>query len=128
MPEWWVGPFASILVAVIGGAVVLIVRKVRGPVVIQDLWAENRLLRKDIGELELRLGLKIDALSMAHDAQLTVNRIMGDGFDALSSYVERTSVVTKAKPVFTEEEHRAIERARALRADDSAWPTRPPII
>lgn len=121
IPDAFIGPIAVVVSALVGGLVALIVRKVRGPVAVQDLWAENRSLRKDIADVETRLGAKIDNLQRGHDAQAKISRVMGDGFDALSSAVERMS----PKPKFTPDEHRAIEAARALRDDDGLWSTVP---
>lgn len=114
----WVVPGASVLVAVIGALALMIVRLIRGPVAIQDLWTENRELRKDLKSLET----KVDGLIADRESQLTVNRIMGEGFDALSGYVERTTE-HGMKPTYTHAEHTAIERARALRSDETAWTT-----
>jgi hypothetical protein len=114
----WVVPGASVLVAVIGALALMIVRLIRGPVAIQDLWTENRELRKDLKSLET----KVDGLIADRESQLTVNRIMGEGFDALSGYVERTTE-HGMKPTYTHVEHMAIERARALRSDETAWTT-----
>jgi hypothetical protein len=114
----WVVPGASVLVAVIGALALMIVRLIRGPVAIQDLWTENRELRKDLKSLET----KVDGLIADRESQLTVNRIMGEGFDALSGYVERTTE-HGMKPTYTLSEHMAIERARALRSDETAWTT-----
>lgn len=114
----WVIPGASVAVAMIGAAALIIVRRTRGPVAIQDLWAENRQLRSDMTSLEN----KVDKLIASKESQLTVNRIMSEGFDALSSYVERSTEPGK-HPSYTYAEHTAIERARALRSDDELWNT-----
>ena len=115
----WVAPVASLCVAVIGATALVIVRKIRGPVTIQDLWAENRQLREDLDAISS----KVDTLVAGRETQLTVNRIMGEGFDALSAYVERDSEERGTTPAFTRAEHNAIDRARALREDDSIWTT-----
>jgi len=114
----YVIPGASVLVAIIGAIALIIVRRTRGPVAIQDLWAENRQLRTDMTSLEA----KVDKLIASKETQLTVNRIMSEGFDALSGYVERITERGK-KPTYTQTEHMAIERARALRSDDDLWTT-----
>ena len=118
----WVGPLVATVVALVGAAGLIIVRKVRGPVAIQDLWAENRKLREEMETLDQ----KVDRLFQASQMQLTVNRIMGDGFDALSNYVERDAAQSGRPPAFTKPEHTAIERARALRSDDTQWTTHQP--
>jgi hypothetical protein len=112
-------PGASILVALISAAVLVIVKRTRGPVAIQDLWDENRQLRKDLDAVSR----KVDGLISDRENQLTVNRIMGEGFDALSAVVERTTAETGIAPAFTPQEHAAVERARALRSDDELWNT-----
>lgn len=111
----WVVPVASILVALIGALALIIVRRTRGPVEIPALWEENRKLRADLTELSQR----VDGLIASREDQLTVNRIMGEGFDALSNGVERMSV----QPTFTPPESEAISRARALRDDTDLWHT-----
>lgn len=119
MPPWVV-PGVTVLVALISATALIIVRRTRGPVAIQDLWAENRLLRSDM----TTLSTKVDGLIADRTSQLKVNRIMGEGFDALSGYVERTTERGK-KPSYTSEEHAAIEQARALRSG-SSWPAPTP--
>jgi hypothetical protein len=114
----WIVPGATLLSAIIGGVVLIIVRRSRGPVAIQDLWTENRLMRNEM----TALAAKVDGLIADRASQLTVNRIMGEGFDALSGYVERTTE-QGMKPSYTPAEHTAIERARALRSDGAAWPS-----
>lgn len=115
---------AALITALIGGAFLLIARRLKPPVTIQDVWKENRALRSDLALSDKRideLAHKVDQLVKASETQLTVNRIMGEGFDALSGYVERTS--GGIKPAYTVEEHDAIERAKALRNDDAIWNT-----
>lgn len=126
IPESLIGPAATLAVAAIGALGLIIVRRLRGPVTVQDLWAENRSLRDDLTEVSR----KVDQLVRNEQVQLGVNRIMGEGFDALSGYVERTSDEAGIKPAYTRAEHESIERARALRGDDAIWPTgnRVPII
>lgn len=114
----WVVPAATIIVAIVSAIGLIIVRKTRGPVTIQDLWKENRDLRTDLTAMEK----KVDRLFQTQRTQFTINRIMGEGFDALSSYVERTTAAG-TKPKFTSLEHEAIVRARALRSEDTSWDT-----
>lgn len=116
---WWVSPAAVVVAAVLSAAALVIVRKVRGPVEIQDLWRENRQLRADLAETDA----KVERLLQSSQHQMTVNRVMGEGFDALSNYVERTS---GAAPAFTLQEREAVQRARALRSDDLKWATLQP--
>lgn len=111
----WVGVGATILCAVIAALGVVIVRLLRGPVEVKDLWAENRLLRTDLARVEG----KVDALLRDREKQITVNRTMVDGFDALSNYVEREAEAAGRPPRFTRAEHEAIETAKALRQDES---------
>lgn len=117
LPGWAI-PGASVMVALIGAVALLVVRRVRGPVTIQDLWKENRQLRTDLEKTDA----KVEALMRSQQTQITINRVMGEGFDALSGGVERMSV----KPTFTPVEHDAISRARALRQDDLIWATLQP--
>jgi hypothetical protein len=119
IPDYVVGPAATLLVGLITTLGLLVVRKLRGPVTVQDLWAENRQLRTDLDAVSQ----KVDGLVRYRETQLTVNRIMGEGFDALSGYVERTSAEAGVKPEFTSAEHDAVERARALRSNDELWNT-----
>lgn len=114
----WVTVGGAVIVAVLTGVVTLIVRLTRAPVEVRDLWAENRALRADYEELNT----KVDSLIQDRETQLSVNRIMGEGFDALSNYVERESELAGRRPTFTPREHQAIERARALRDEDTKQP------
>jgi hypothetical protein len=114
----WVIPGASVIVAIIGAIALIVVRRTRGPVAIQDLWTENRQLRTDMTSLEA----KVDKLIASKETQLTVNRIMSEGFDALSGYVERTTEQGH-QPSYTSSEALAIHRARTLRSDDELWST-----
>lgn len=122
IPDWLL-PSSPFILAVIGGGVALIVRKIRGPVAVQDLWAENRLLRKEMSEIRSEVATLRKNYEEEKREQGIVNRTMGDGFVALSGYVQRTNV-GKAKPSFTEEEERAIEAAKALLGDE-IWATLP---
>jgi hypothetical protein len=124
-PTAWITFGGGLLAAIIGGVVALIVRVTRTPVQIQDLWAENRKLREDHTALEG----KVERLILSRETQLNINRIMGEGFDALSNYVEREAEIAGRMPRFTQREHEAIDKARALRADEDLWaqtaPTKP---
>lgn len=111
----WVAPAAVVLAAVVSATALIIVRRVRGPVTIQDLWAENRQLRTDLDAVSV----KVDRLIGDRDEKHRVNRIIGDGFDAFEHAIERAGVVLS----FTRLEEQALERARLLRADDSVWDT-----
>lgn len=122
----WVIPTATVVAAALGAAALVIVRRMRGPVAIQDLWAENRSLRADLKGMNDRLqttDAKVERLMRSYQHQITVNQAMGEGFDALSNYVERTS---GSSPAFTQWEHDAVQRARALRSDDLIWATQQP--
>lgn len=114
LPGWLVTA-SPWIVAAIGAAAVVLVRLIRGPVTIQDLWKENRQLRADIAELST----KVNTLAAAQATQFAVNRIQGEGFDALLAAVERSGV----KLNFTPQERESIAKARALRADDELWNT-----
>lgn len=122
MNTQWIALASPFVVAAISAAALVIVRRLKGPVTIQDLWAENRQLRTDLDAVSQ----KVDRLVQGRETQLAVNRIMGEGFDALSAYVERDTDARDTKPVFTRAEHDAIARARALRDDDSVWITQNP--
>ncbi len=121
-PDWLL-PSSPFILAVIAGVVTLIVRKIRGPVAVQDLWAENRLLRKEMSEIRAEVDLLRQAYEKEKKEQGIVNRTMGDGFVALSGYVQRTNL-GKTKPAFTPDEEHAIEAAKALLGDD-IWATVP---
>lgn len=109
----------GVLVAIIGGVVALIVRVTRTPIQIQDLWAENSRLRDRVDSLDRT----VRRLISDRNSQLDINRIVGEGFDALSNYVEREAELAGRKPRFTSREHEAIERAKAIRNDDDLWAT-----
>lgn len=119
-PDWLL-PSSPFILALIAGGITLIVRKIRGPVVIQDLWAENRLLRKEMQEIRD----EITAFRVERDAERKAQGIrdqtMNYGFIALSGFIERTHA-NKAKPQFTADEERAINAARDLLGADE-WPT-----
>lgn len=109
---------ATVLVALIT-TVGLIIRSRRSPgkgdVTIGQLWDENRKLRTDLENLSER----VDDLVNDRDGQRNAVRILGDGFDALSAVVERTS----PPPAITPGEHAAIARAKQLLGDDAIWAT-----
>lgn len=119
IPPWSV-PVASVVGAAIAGTALIIVRKVRGPVTVQDLWAENRQLRADV-DIQ---GQQIQALMRAQNTQINVNQDIGFGFDAVLNYIDRTV----AEPEFTVNERSAIDRARALREDQTLWQTFNPML
>ena len=109
----WLAALSPIIVAIIAALGVVLARLIRGPVTVQDLWNENRQLRTDLTKVEGQ----VRGLMRANSTQLTVNRILGEGFDALSGAVERSGLALS----FTPAEHTAIDRARALRNDDELW-------
>ena len=111
----WVAPVATVAVALISATALVIVRRIRGPVTIQDLWGENRQLRKDLDAISR----KVDGLLLSRETQLNLNRTMGEGFDAQAALIERTRVADG----FTPQEVTAVERARAMRQDDDLWNT-----
>lgn len=119
LEDFW-GLGVTLIVALVGGMVTLIVRFVRGPVQVQDLWKENRDLRTEMKGLEDRLTARIETLQKTLSDQATDASVLAEGFDALSNYVERTS--GGRRPSFNPEELEPIERARALRGD-ARWNT-----
>lgn len=116
---------ASIVVALIT-TVGLIVRSRQRPgkndVTIPQLWERIEALEGRGAALERR----VDDMTKDRDEQRNAVRVLGDGFDALSAVVERTS----PSPVVTPSEHAAIARAKQLLGDDAIWATggrpRPP--
>lgn len=124
VPDWLL-PSSPFILALIAGGVTLLVRKIRGPVAVQDLWAENRLLRKEMGEIRVEVAAMRATYEAERRAQSQRDQTMNAGFIALSGFVERTHA-SKAKPQFTPEEERAINAARDLLGDDG-WPTINPV-
>jgi len=112
----------SIVVALIGAGGIITVRRTRGPVTIQDVWGQLQLVQEKNDKLTARVEqLEVDGRKKdeKHDAQVRINRIMGDGFDALANAVERSQVAIDFLP----SEHQAIDHARSLRSDGDLWPT-----
>lgn len=120
-PTAWVTFGGGVVVAIITGIVALIVRLTRTPIQIQDLWAENAKLRDRVDGLDGT----VRRLISDRNQQIDINRIVGEGFDALSNYVEREAEAAGRSPRFTPREHEAIERAKAIRNDDDLWATTP---
>ncbi len=120
-PTAWITFGGAVLVAIISGVVALIVRVTRTPIQIQDLWAENAKLRDRVDGLDGT----VRRLITDRNQQIDINRIVGEGFDALSNYVEREAEAAGRSPRFTAREHEAIERAKAIRNDDDLWATTP---
>lgn len=123
-PDWLL-PSSPFILAVIAGGVTLLVRKIRGPVAVQDLWAENRLLRKEMQEIRDQVMKMQLTYETERRAQSQRDQTMNSGFIALSNFVER-SHTGRAKPQFTAEEERAINAARDLLGEDE-WPTINPV-
>lgn len=111
-----------ITVAVIGILGLIIARMVRRPVSQVDLWAQINKQNDQITVLQNRLSTIESQRTSDRNQQLNINRVMGDGFDALSGYVRRTTAVGR-RPDFTDDERDKIEKARALRDSDELWPT-----
>lgn len=117
----WAGPVFT-LAGLIGGWVIAVVLKVlRGPVEVKDLWTENRALRAELGSLRAdhtgridAVNAKVDKLLRERQTQRTYNRAFADGFDAQSRLIERMVDETGVRPKYGPGEHEAIERARAL--------------
>lgn len=109
----WTGVAATVGIAVIGAISALVVRKVRGPVTIQELWAENRALRAEFTLLDS----KVDKLIAHSNAQGIVIRAIGAGFEAQANGIDRLAV----QPTFTSKEQAAIRHARELLNDETFW-------
>jgi hypothetical protein len=118
----WVIPGATVIAALLGATALVIVRKVRGPVAIQDLWAENRLQRTEMTAMNLR----VDALVSGRESDRNIIRIISEGFRALSDVVDR-QVHNGVQPKIFPDEEKAIERARAVVDDDDLWNTLPAV-
>jgi hypothetical protein len=116
-------PAAMVVVALLGIISALLVRVIRGPVEVRDLWTENRTLRADLEKVDGKVDTLIAEGRKREEAQHKINRTMGDGFDALSNFVEREAIRIGQPPAFTSDERIAVEKARALRGDDISWPT-----
>lgn len=121
MTPWWVAPAAVVAAAAISALALVIVRKLKGPVTIQDLWAENRQLRTDLNAVSA----KVETLIQVRATERAESRIVGEGFDALSAAVDRDSEARGTAPLFTPRERAAIDAARRVRADDTVWNTTP---
>lgn len=121
MTPWWVAPAAVVAAAAISALALVIVRKLKGPVTIQDLWAENRQLRTDLNAVSA----KVETLIQVRATERAESRIVGEGFDALSAAVDRDSEARGTAPLFTPRERAAIDAAKRVRADDTVWNTTP---
>ena len=121
MTPWWVAPAAVVAVATVSAIALVIVRKLKGPVTIQDLWAENRQLRTDLNAVSA----KVDTLVQVRATERAEGRIVGEGFDALAAYVDRDSEARGTAPLFTPRERAAIDAAKRVREDDTVWNTTP---
>jgi len=85
-------------------------------VTIPQLWERIDAQATRIDTLEEKLDGVLGSNNTLRDAA----RTMGEGFDALLSYVERTN----HEPAFNPQEQKAIHLAKEVRADDSIWNTR----
>lgn len=121
MTPWWVAPAAVVVAAIVSATALVIVRKLKGPVTIQDLWAENRQLRTDLNAVSA----KVDTLVQVRATERAESRTVGEGFDALSAYVDRDSEARGTAPLFTRSERAAIEAAKRVREDETTWNTAP---
>lgn len=121
MTPWWVAPAAVVGAALVSAIALVIVRKLKGPVTIQDLWAENRQLRTDLNAVSA----KVDTLVQVRATERAESRIVGEGFDALAAYVDRDAEARDTVPLFTPRERAAIEAAKRVREDDTVWNTTP---
>jgi hypothetical protein len=112
--EAWIGGLAVVTAAVISGAYLLKVKRTPEPppspeeITLTKAWA-----RLDEQEQQ------ITDLIADRDRQRTGVRILGDGFDALRAAMARIV----PPPIFTRGEQEAIDKAAAIRDDDSMWPT-----
>lgn len=118
----WAGPTFTLAGVVITASVFVIVKLLRGPVEVKDLWGENRELRAEVKAVRAStdaaiasVNLKLDSLLREREIQRTYNRAFADGFDAQSRIIERMVQETGVHPKYGPGEHEAIERARALR-------------
>lgn len=121
MTPWWVAPAAVVIAAVVSATALVIVRKIKGPVTIQDLWAENRQLRTDLDAVSR----KVDTLVRRGETQLNVTRIYREANTAHEAAIDRHVAEGGTRPTLTRAETEAIERARRLDADETIWNTAP---
>jgi len=107
--------FAGVIVtAVVGLVGVIVARKMRGPVSVQDLWTRTTAMGTEIATLQTQ----VKTLLTERETQFAVVRLIGDGFDV---YDARAATFPPIE--WTPRELEAIERARALRRDDDFWTT-----
>lgn len=116
--------WAAIITAigvVIGGIILIIVKRVRPIVGVTDMWKQINTQNEQIAEqngtiVELQKAvntLQQEAFTF-RQTQLSINRNLGEGFDALYGYVLRTTT-SGSTPDFTPDESRKVNSARALR-------------
>lgn len=114
---------------IVGSVILIIVKRTKPAVGTVDMWkqinSQNATItsqNSDISGLQTAVAKLQQQRLDDRETQLNVNRVMGDGFDALSGYVRRTTAAGR-KPEFSDDEREKIERARALRDSDDLWPT-----
>lgn len=123
--------WAAIITAigvVIGGIILIIVKRVRPIVGVKDMWeqinTQNDQISKQndkiVGQNSTIVELQKAVNTLQQEAftfrqtQLGINRNLGEGFDALYGYVLRTTT-SGTTPDFTPDESRKVNSARALR-------------
>jgi hypothetical protein len=109
----WIGSLGAVVAAVIGGAYLLKVKRTPEPTPPEEITLSKAWARLDIQERQ------ITSLVADRDHQRNGVRILGDGFDALRAAMARII----PPPIFTRGEQEAIDRAAAIRDDDTMWST-----
>jgi hypothetical protein len=102
------------VIAVVGSVAVALLRK---PVSVQDLWAENRSLRKDMGDQDTRI-TELETKYEARDKerQRTIG-ILATALDILFHHLEllQEKWGNGDMPELTSEEQAVLQTARAIR-------------
>lgn len=116
----------SLIVAVIASGGLVLIRLMRKPVDIQELWAENRALRVEVNGLRDRIDETENRFEERDRGRMRLIGVLSSGMDVLWHYLELVRTQwpgPSPMPELSAGEHTIIDAARHMRGELDLDPT-----
>jgi hypothetical protein len=106
-----------VVAALLGFAGVYVANRTRKPVQTQDLWNENRELRKEVREQSDRINIVEDKFEKRDQVRLKIITMLSDGIDVMWHYIKAMQEEWGhgTIPILSDEDLATINMARHLR-------------